>query len=465
MPRVLVVDDETGVRESLRMLLKDECEVVTADGADAGLRAMAELPMDLVLLDLVMPGKSGLAFLEELSEQASAPPVIVLTATKTVTTAVEAMKLGAADYVTKPYEIDALRIKVRQLLQHRALEREVVRLTDELDQRTRVGDLIGRSDAMREVFRTIERLARSPATVLIQGESGTGKELAARALHDLSPRASGPFVPVNCAAIPDTLMESELFGHERGAFTDARDRRIGKFEAASGGTLFLDEIGELAPGPQAKLLRALQERVIERVGGSQMIEVDVRILAATNRNLEREVQEGRFREDLYYRIHVVPLSLPPLRERREDIKLLGERFLKKARERDGRGPARISRDAQLALERHRWPGNVRELENVIERAVTLCDSEILQQEDLPEALARGARTETLRESLQSGQLSLENTVASFEQELLREALDRTDWNQTRAAEALGLTRRLLKIKMDKHGLTKNKSTGGDGVYN
>ncbi|MCP3985445.1 MAG: sigma-54-dependent Fis family transcriptional regulator [bacterium] len=454
MPRVLVVDDETGVRESLRMLLKDECEVVTADSADAGLRAMAELPMDLVLLDLVMPGKSGLTFLEELSEQAGTPPVVVLTATKTVTAAVAAMKLGAADYVTKPYEIDALRIKVRQLLQHRALEREVVRLTDELDQRTRIGDLIGRSEAMRDVFRSIERLARSPATVLIQGESGTGKELAARALHDLSPRASGPFVPVNCAAIPDTLMESELFGHERGAFTDARDRRIGKFEAAAGGTLFLDEIGELAPGPQAKLLRALQERVIERVGGSQTIEVDARILAATNRDLEREVQQGRFREDLYYRIHVVPLLLPPLRERREDVKLLAERFLKKAHERDGRGPARISRDAQLALERHHWPGNVRELENVIERAVTLCDSEVLQQEDLPEALARGVRTEALRENLQSGQLSLENTVASFEQELLREALERHNWNQTRAADALGITRRLLKIKMDKHSLTK-----------
>ena len=250
MARVLVVDDETGVRESLRMLLKDDCEVVTADGVDAGLRAMAELPMDLVLLDLVMPGKSGLVFLEELQERADAPPVLVLTATKTVNTAVEAMKLGASDYVTKPYEIEALRIKVRQLLRHRALQREVVRLTDELDERTRIGGLIGRSEAMREVFRTIERLARSPATVLVTGESGTGKELAARALHDLSPQAAGPFVPVNCAAIPDTLMESELFGHERGAFTDARERRIGKFEAAAGAPSSSTRSGNWRRGPR-----------------------------------------------------------------------------------------------------------------------------------------------------------------------------------------------------------------------
>ncbi len=454
MARVLVVDDETGVRESLRMLLKQECEVVTADGADAGLRAMAELPMDLVILDLVMPGRSGLSFLEELQEQSDAPPVIVLTATKTVTTAVEAMKLGAADYVTKPYEIDALRIKVRQLLQHRALQHEVVRLTDELDQRTRVGELVGKSDAMRDVFRTIERLARSPATVLIRGESGTGKELAARAIHDLSPRAGGPFIPVNCAAIPDTLMESELFGHERGAFTDARERRIGKFESAGGGTLFLDEIGELAPGPQAKLLRALQERVIERVGGTGTIEVDARILAATNRDLEQEVRAGRFREDLYYRIHVVPLEMPPLRDRREDVRLLAELFLKRARERAAQGPLRIARETQLALERYGWPGNVRELENVIERAVTLTDGEILELADLPEALMRETRTDDLRERLRGGRLSLEDAVASFEQEALREALEQAGWNQTRAADALGVTRRLLKIKMDRHGLTK-----------
>jgi DNA-binding NtrC family response regulator len=454
MPRVLVVDDEAGVRESLRMLLKEDCEVITADGVDAGLRALAETPPDLVVLDLVMPGRSGLEFLAELEERVDAPPVVVLTATRTVATAVEAMKRGAADYVTKPFEADALRIKIQHHLEHRALAREVVRLTDELDQRTRVGDLVGRSDVMREVFRTIERVARSTATVLIRGESGTGKELAARAIHDLGPRARRPFIAVNCAAIPDNLMESELFGHERGAFTDARERRIGKFEAAGGGTLFLDEIAELAPALQAKLLRSLQGSVIERVGGVQPIEVDARIVAATNRNLEREVEEGRFRDDLYYRIHVVPLELPPLRERRDDIRLLAERFLARARERAGLGAARFTREALAALEPYPWPGNVRELENAIERAVALSDRDLIDVGDLPENIGQASRTESLREALRSGRIAFEQAVAAFEQDIIREALDRCGWNQTRAAEQLGITRRLLKLKIDKHALTR-----------
>jgi len=450
MPRVLVVDDETGVRESLRMLLKDDCEVVTADSAEAGLRALSEMPADLVLLDLVMPGKSGLSFLTELGDRADAPPTIVLTATKTVATAVEAMKLGAADYVTKPFEIEALRIKIRQILEHRALAQEVVRLTDELEQRTRVGGLIGRTESMRELFRTIERLARSPATVLIRGESGTGKELAARAIHDLGPRSGGPFIAVNCAAIPDTLMESELFGHERGAFTDARERRIGKFEAAGGGTLFLDEIAELARGPQAKLLRALQERVIERVGGAQPIQVDARILAATNRDLEAEVKTGRFREDLYYRVNVVPLVLPPLRERRGDVALLAERFLKRAHETMGGAAKRLSRAALDALERYPWPGNVRELENAIERAVTLIDGDVIELADLPARVIQSGRTDALREAVRDGSLGFEDAVTTFEQELIRESLERSNWNQTRAAGLLGITRRLLKLKMNKY---------------
>jgi DNA-binding NtrC family response regulator len=380
--------------------------------------------------------------------------VVVLTATRTVATAVEAMKRGAADYVTKPFEADALRIKIRRLLEHRALAREVLRLTDELDQRTRIGDLVGRSDSMRAVFRTIERVARSTATVLIRGESGTGKELAAHAIHDLSPRSGGPFVAVNCAAIPANLMESELFGHERGAFTDARERRIGKFEAAEGGTLFLDEIAELAPALQAKLLRSLQESVIERVGGGQPIEVDARIVAATNRNLEKEIGEGRFRDDLYYRINVVPLQLPPLRERRDDIRLLAESFLARSRERVGLGTARFSGEALAALERYHWPGNVRELENAIERAVALSDRDLVDVDDMPENIARANRTESLREALRSGRIALEETVAAFEQDILREALDRCDWNQTRTAEQLGVTRRLLKLKIDKYALTR-----------
>lgn len=452
MPRVLVVDDETGVRESLRMLLKDDCEVVTADSADAGLRALEEMPADLVILDLVMPGKSGLDFLAELQEQLDPPPVIVLTATKTVSTAVEAMKRGASDYVTKPFEVEALRIKVRHTLEYRALRREVVRLSDELEERSQFGDLIGHGAAMRDVFRTLERVAQSEATVLVRGESGTGKELAARAIHDFGPRSGARFVPVNCAAIPETLMESELFGHERGAFTDAHERRIGKFEQANGGTLFLDEIGELAPAPQAKLLRALQERVVERVGGGQPIAVDARIIAATNRDLEEEVRAGRFREDLYYRIHVVPVELPALRERREDVRPLAETFLARHAEDNTNTPTRFSRAAMGALERHDWPGNVRELENAIERAVTLADGECVDLADLPDPIVRAGRTDELRNGLQRGEVGLEETVARFEQDLLRDALDRYDWNQTRAAAGLGITRRQLKLKIDKHKL-------------
>jgi len=450
--KLLVVDDEAGVRQSLRMLFKGEFEVATASSGEEALESFSEARPDLVVLDLVMPGMSGLEVLAALGEQDDPPPVIVLTATKTVSTAVEAMKLGAADYITKPFEVEGLRLKVRQTLAHRALAVEVEELRDELEGRTRLGRMLGRSAPMRAVFRTIERVADANANVLINGESGTGKELVARAIHDLGPRASGPFIAVNCAAIPDTLMESELFGHERGAFTDAVDRRVGKFEAAGGGTLFLDEVGELALGLQAKLLRALQERVVERVGGSETVAIDARFLAASNRDLEREVAQGRFREDLYYRLNVVPIDLPPLRERREDVRLLAEQFLARGHAEAGRGPKAFTRTALAALERYSWPGNVRELENAIERAVALCEGDAVEVNDLPASVVSGGRTELLRDEVRSGRLGLEHASARFETELLREALEACGWNQTRAADRLGTTRRLLKLKMDKYGL-------------
>jgi two-component system response regulator AtoC len=451
MGRVLVVDDEAGVRESLRMLLKDECEVVTAENVSAAVCALDDTPPDLILLDLIMPGGSGLVLLERLEKLDHAPPVVVLTATKTVATAVEAMKLGAADYVTKPFEVEALRIKVRQLLEHRALEEEVVRLRDEVSGRSRLGQMIGRSSAMQDAFHALRRVASSRANVLIVGESGTGKELAARAIHELSGRSSGPFVVVNCAAIPETLLESELFGHERGAFTDARERRIGRFEAASGGTLFLDEIAEMAPALQAKLLRALQERSVERLGASQPIEVDVRFVSATNRDLERDVAEGRFRADLYYRVAVVPITLPPLRERRGDVPLLVEEFLKRSATGGSEG-SRLAPEALAALERHPWPGNVRELENAIERAVALADGPELGLADLPPAIVQAEQLEALREGVRAGRLGFEEAVARFEKDLLLEALERSGWNQTRAADQLGITRRQLKLKIDRHEL-------------
>jgi DNA-binding NtrC family response regulator len=452
MPLVLVVDDEPGVQESLRMLLKEDCQVITAGSAAEALVAVEQTPPDLVLLDLVMPGRSGLDLLSDLSERGVPAPVIVLTATKTVTTAVEAMKRGAADYVTKPFEVDALRIKIRRLLEQGALEREVERLRDEVSGRAQLGDMVGRSTPMQELFRAIERVARSKASVLIRGESGTGKELVARALHDLGPRSEGSFVAVNCAAIPDTLLESELFGHERGAFTDAREQRIGRFEAASGGTLFLDEVGEIAPAVQAKLLRALQERVIERLGGAQPIPVDVRIVAATNRDLEASIQAGEFRSDLYYRINVVPLAIPPLRQRREDIPLLTQHVLARISSESGRGKLSLAPEAAELLQGYAWPGNVRELENAIERAAALSDRDELQVADLPEVVVEGARMATLGEQVRAGRLGFDEAVARFESELLREALEASGGNQTRAAAQLGITRRQLKLKMDRYRL-------------
>jgi DNA-binding NtrC family response regulator len=453
MPSLLVVDDEPGVRESLRMLFKGDCEVSTASSVDEAQALLVDSSPDLILLDLVMPGRSGLDLLAELSKDAAPPPVIVLTATRTVSTAVEAMKRGAVDYITKPFEVDALRIKVQQILERRELEHEVVRLRAQIDNRDRLGGLVGQSPLMQELFATIQRVAASRATILVQGESGTGKELVARAIHDLGDRAEQPYVAVNCAAIPENLIESELFGHERGAFTDARERRIGKFEAASGGTLFLDEIGELAAAVQAKLLRALQERQIERVGGSDTITVDVRVVAATNRNLESDVAEGRFRSDLFYRLNVVPIEIPALVERSEDVRRLAEHFLQRAREDAGRGPQALSRESVSALERYPWPGNVRELENAIERAVALAEGDVLEVGDLPPAVIRASGVERLRDSVRIGKIAFEDAVGDFERTLIVEALARADWNQTRAADQLQITRRSLKLKMDRYSIT------------
>jgi len=453
MPRLLVVDDEPGVRESLRLLFEDACQVLVADSVDAALESIDASPPDAILLDLVMPGRSGLQLLRELAGRPLRPPTVVVSASHSVERAVEAMRLGAVDYVTKPFEVEALRLKVARLLERGALEAELARLRDEVDGRSRLGRLLGRAPAMRELFRTIERLAASRATVLVLGESGTGKELVARAMHELGPRRDGPFVAVNCAALPDALIESELFGHERGAFTDARERRIGRLEAASGGTFFLDEVGELSPAVQAKLLRALQERAVERIGSTVPVPVEVRVVAATHRDLERDVAGGRFREDLYYRLAVVPVRVPPLRERREDVRLLAEAFLARARAEGHAGAPRLTARALAALERHSWPGNVRELENALERAMALARGPAIDVADLPEAVVRSDRQETMRAAVWEGRLTLEEAAAGFERELIREALERCQGNQTHAAARLGLTRRLLKIKMDRYGLS------------
>ncbi len=443
------------------MLLKSDGDVVIAGDVDAALREVAIATPDVVLLDLVMPGRSGLELLEELRERGVRAPVIVLTATNTVSAAVQAMKHGAADFVTKPFELEALRIKVRNLIEKHDLQREVERLRDEVEDRQQLGRMVGRSTAMRDIFRAVERIARAEATVLVSGESGTGKELVARAIHDLSPRKAGPFIAVNCGAIPSELIESELFGHEKGAFTGAIDRRIGRIESAHKGTLFLDEIGELEPAVQVKLLRALQERTFERVGSSSSISVDVRFVAATNRDLNAEVAAGRFREDLYYRVAVVPVKLPPLRDRREDIRLLAQTFLTRIQASRGSAPdsaKKLSAASLGALEGYRWPGNVRELENAIEHGLALCDGDTIELKDLPLSVGRTGQAEALREQWRQGERSFDDTVTRFETEILREALESHQWNQTRTATGLGITRRVLKLKMDKLGI---ESRGGD----
>ena len=434
------------------MLLKSEGDVTVAGNVEDALREIASEPPDLVLLDLVMPGRSGLDLLADLQERDVRAPVIVLTATNTVNAAVEAMKRGAADFMTKPFELDALRLKVRDRLEKRELQDEVERLRDEVEERQHLGRMVGRSDVMRTVFRTVERIAKAEATVLVTGESGTGKELVARAIHDLSPRAEGPFIAVNCGAIPSELIESELFGHERGAFTGATERRVGRFEAANGGTLFLDEIGELDQAAQVKLLRVLQERTFERVGSSQSITVDVRIVTATNRDLQEEIKNGNFREDLYYRVAVVPVALPALRERREDVRLLAQTFLARL------GPDKTLSPAAIgSLENYTWPGNVRELENAIEYSIALCESDTIGQDDLPISVGRSGEAEALREEWRQGDVGFEEAVERFETDILREALESNRWNQTKTADALRITRRVLGLKMDKFGIEEREA--------
>src|SRR5213080_512375 len=360
--RVLVVDDEPGIRTSLQMTLEPAYEVLCASDAQEGLaRFRQELP-NLVLLDVLMPGSDGLGLLQSMRSEDPTVPVIMLTAVKTVKTAVEAMKIGAADYLTKPFDVEELRMIVAKALATQALEHEVRYLRSQVLKSYAFHNLVGKSPAMQEIYSKIEQVADTRTTVLITGESGTGKELVARALHYNGARRDRPFIAINCAALPETLIESELFGHEKGSFTDAQARKPGQFELAHGGSLFLDEIGDLSLPTQAKLLRVVQEREFTRIGGTHPIKVDVRIMAATNKSLEDLLRRKEFREDLYYRINVVSLYLPPLRERREDIPYLAKHFLERRRQEDKRSPQEFAKESLEILSKYNWPGNVRELE-------------------------------------------------------------------------------------------------------
>jgi len=450
-PVVLIIDDEAGVRESLRIILQDDFEVLEAADGAAALEIVRSRRIDVALLDVRMPGEHGPAVLPRILALSETIAVILMTAVPQVRTAVDAIKAGAYDYVIKPFEPDEILLLVRQAAQHRLLEREVRYLRSEFDRAHGFDDLVGRHARMARLYELIAQVAPTPVTVLITAESGTGKELVARAIHRQSPRRDQPFVAVNLAAIPDTLLESELFGHEKGAFTGAHARKPGKFELAHGGTLFLDEVGSLRIDLQAKLLRALQEREVERLGGVRTIPVDVRVIAATNIDLKQAVRARTFREDLFYRLNVVPLTVPPLRDRKEDIALLVDHFVKKySREfkKDVRG---VSQGALPALEAYDWPGNVRELENVIERSVALATRSVILLEDLPLDLAMHEPGQG-RSVGEPSPLPLKEARERFEQAYVLRALEREDWNQSRTARILGVHRNTLIARLAAWGI-------------
>ncbi len=452
--KILVVDDEAPQREMLAgFLAKQGYEVVPAVSGAEALERLQREAFDLILTDHRMPQMSGLDLLKAAREINPEVPVVVMTAYGSVEQAVAAMKVGAYDYLGKPIDLDDLLHRIGKVRERQQLLAEVRALREDLRGRYRLEGIIGESGAMQEVLGVVRRVGPSTATVLIQGESGTGKELIARALHSQGPRASGPFVAVNCAALPETLLESELFGHEKGAFTGASERRVGRFEAAEGGTIFLDEIGDLTPALQVKLLRVLQERRIERLGANRPIPVDVRVLAATNQDLERAIRERHFREDLYYRLNVVTLTLPPLRRRREDLPLFLDHFLKKFAEANGKAIQGFTREARDVLMKYDYPGNVRELENIVERAVLLTRGEVIGLSDLPLAMQEGAALP----GAAAAPASLPALVERVEREKILEALRDAGGVQTRAAERLGISERALRYKLKKYGLSEGDS--------
>lgn len=441
------------IRESLRVSLKERFGLQMASGGEEGLKLLTAGEVDLVLLDLTMPQMNGIEVLKQIRLLKPLLPVIMLTGTSMVKAAVEAMKAGATDYLTKPFDPEELILVIENVLSKSSLEKEVQRLHQEIGTLYNFEHLVGISQVMNEIYEKIELLADTKTTVLITGESGTGKELVARALHYNSNRKDKPFVAINCAAIPETLIESELFGHERGAFTDAQGKRIGQFEAAHEGTLFLDEIGDLSFTTQAKILRVIQEREFMRVGGSQTIKSDVRLITATNKNLEEAVKKGEFRSDLYYRINVVPLYLPSLRERKEDIALLVKHFLRKKANEEKKPVKEIAPEALSLLIQYDWPGNVRELENVVARIFTLSSGITISDADIPAQYRSQSKLSTGKQDPESGEVDFERTVREFEKDLILKALKKNHYVQTRAAQTLGISRRMLAYKLQILGIS------------
>ena len=457
MAKVLIVDDEEKIRKILTLLLRErQHQVMEAGSGEEALEKAAELKPDLVLLDLQMPGINGLETLERLQSQQPTADVIMMTAYGTIRSAVEAMRGGAFDYFTKPFDNDELLMLVERALDMRRLNAEVEALRDDLESRYGFTEIIGISPQMQEVFHTMAKVARVDATVLVSGESGTGKELVARAIHRKSKRSHRPFVAVNCSAIPQTLVESEFFGHERGAFTDARDSRAGKFEAADTGTLFLDEIGDLSIDAQPKLLRALQDKQIVRLGTRVPRDVDVRVVAATNKDLEREVAAGNFREDLYWRLNVVHVRLPALRERRDDLSLLIDHFVGRVNRELGLAIEKIAPDARQLLIDYPWPGNVRELENTLCRSMILCDDNRLKARDLPGRVLGETEGPSTVPSSDLDTMPLADAVNEaterLEKRMIMSRLAAHRGNRTVTAESLGVSRKTLFNKMRQYEL-------------
>jgi len=465
--RVLIVDDDESVRWVLKKALEKEgVETVLARDAQEGFRALAENGIALVLMDIRMPGMSGLDALEKIRQEGRSVEVIIMTAQATMQNAIEAMRRGAYDYITKPFDIDEVNLLVKKALDVRRLSQEVDTLRAEVREKFD-GGLVGTTPAMQEIYKTIGRVAESDATVLIHGESGTGKELVARAIHYHSKRAGRPFIAVNSAAIPSELLESELFGHEKGAFTGAVARKIGKFEAAAGGTLFLDEIGDMSLSLQGKLLRVLQEREFERVGGTEPLRTDVRVIAATHHSLERMVRENRFREDLFYRLNVIQINLPPLRKRKDDVVPLAEHFLQKYQQGTGGMHKVLTPETRKVLRSYDWPGNVRELENAIQRAVTLSQGDKIFPDALPQQLFSPGQGVTVSfESFLEEKLAdlvdrlgglekgdiYDMVIQRVEKPLITLVLRKTEGNQVRAAGLLGINRNTLRKKIKELGI-------------
>jgi two-component system NtrC family response regulator len=461
MQSILVVDDEPNYQIVLSELLKEEgYEIFTADSGESGLAIVRNTDLDLVLTDMKMPAMDGIEFLKKIKEHNQDLPVILITAYAEVEKAVEAMHLGAFTFLAKPFSNQQLLASVKKALEHYALVREIKRLRDEASPRSGFAGMIGKSASMQMVYQLIEKVAPTASSVLITGESGTGKELVARAIHALSLRKDAPFISVNCAALSENLLESELFGHEKGAFTDAISMRKGRFELADSGTLFLDEIGEMAPRLQAKLLRVLQEKTFERVGGTQSLKSDIRILAATNKDLKDEIEQGNFREDLYYRLNVIHIHLAPLRERTDDIPPLAIHFTEKSGVMLGK-QIDISLDALRLLVSLPWEGNVRELENTIERAAILCEGNTITAEDVQPESSSLQSSHQWSEGFELNQfiptnLTLPEVLNGIEERLVKEALEEADEVQARAAEKLGITKSLLQYKMKKYNLQRKK---------